>query len=329
MNDRDRWQKPDANGRSRADVLRARHVIKRALRDYLHGEGFIEIDAPLLVRGTTPDAEIESFHVGDHALVTSTEYQIKRLEAGGFDRLYTLTQNFRAGDEGRYNAREFTMLEWARVGGDLAQIEDDLENMIRAAAQGRDRIDYLGHELDIAAPFARRRVINVLETASGLSGLDFSADAMRTVIAALGVNIARVDDAAFLFSVAMDEAQKKLGFDRPVFVRDWPDFHASSAPAAKDGLVERSELYIAGIEISNGFPTLTDAAAQRRSFDRQQALRRAAGRKEASVDHAYLDAMDKGLPPGAGMAMGVDRLVMVLTGQDRIKNVLAFAADEL
>ena len=93
-----RWRKAGRDGKTRMDALWKRHIVRKAVRDYLDGEGFIQLDCPLMVRGSTPDAVINSFRVGDRYLSTSTELQMRRLQVGGFDRLYTLTQNFRKGD---------------------------------------------------------------------------------------------------------------------------------------------------------------------------------------------------------------------------------------
>ncbi len=326
-----RWRNPDAQGRTRFDALRRRHEIKRAVRDYLHGEDFIEIDMPLLVRGATPDAEIDSFRVGDRYLVTSTEYQIKRMEIGGFDRCYTLTQNFRAGDTGRYRNPEFTMLEWARVGGTLEDIEHDMEEMIRRA-HGAGSLTYQGHAVDLSAPFDRLTVGEAVRRATGVMLDDFTAPSFLKAIRAAGIQSSGIDDtdAPHLFSLLMDWLQESLGFGKPVFIREWPRFQTSSAREDAQGrFVERSELFIAGIELSDGFPSLTDAVRQEETFKLQNARRRHIGKDEVETDAAYLAAMREGFPSGAGMAMGFDRLVMLLTDRPDLASVLAYDWDEL
>lgn len=331
-----RWLKPDAHGVSRRDILRKRHVIKRAVRDCLHKKGFIEIDMPLLVRGTTPDAAIDSFSVEDgRYLTTSTEYQIKRMEAGGFEKLYTLTQNFRRGDRGRFRNPEFTMLEWARVDGTLAQIESDVECFTLRAHEtlgGSGFLEYDGHIINLATPWDRLSIAAAVEKYTGAVLPDFTAAGFAAVLEKAGLAIKDEwrGDAVFLFTVLLDHVQKFLGFERPVFLCDWPDFLTSSAQAHVSGaFIERSELFIAGMELSDGFPSLTDAARQRKNFAAQQDRRKNEGLPSVVLDEKYLSMMDDGLPAGAGMALGFDRLVMLLTGCTDISSVLAFNWDEL
>lgn len=324
--DQTRWQK-------RKDILAKRHLIKRALRDYLHAEGFIEVDVPLLVRGTTPDARIDSFTVDERYLSTSAEFQLKRMEIGGFERVYSLTQNFRKGDTGRYRNPEFTMLEWARVGASLEQIEQDLEQMIMRAHQslgGNGQLLYQGRKVSLVAPFERLTVQEAVRRVTGYAVPDFSPQECRKAIESSGLNVGGAQDSDFLFSVLIDHVQAKLGMDRPVFLRDWPSYQtASSGDNTAASLAERSELVIAGVEISDGFPSLADPVAQKRNFDEQQKRRTLLGKEQVELDTAFLNALKEGFPAGAGMAMGLDRLVMLLTDQPDISATLAFSWDEL
>lgn len=331
-----RWRKANAKGETRLDILWKRHTIRRAVRDYLDGERFIQIDCPLLVHGTTPDATIQSFAVGDRYLITSTDYQIKRLEAGGIDRIYTLTQNYRRDDgEGPFRNQEFTMLEWERIGQSLQDIEKDAEHMVQkahAALGGTGRIVYNGHDIDLNGPWDRLSVRDAIQQHTKASLPDFSLGSLQKTVVAAGLELrdAYKNDIYFLFSILMDYIQPSLGAPRPVFLYDWPAFETSAAPeTGRDGVAERSELYIAGIEISDGFPHLTDYSRQKEGFEHQQQRRRSAGIQAVAIDQYYLDAVKAGLPKGAGMALGFDRLVMVLTGQTDIKSVLAFAWDEV
>ncbi len=331
-----RWRKPDANGCTRMDALYKRHIIKRTIRDYLHNEKFIEIDMPLFVRGTTPDTEIDSFSFDGRYLSTSTEYQIKRMEIGGFDRTYTLTQNFRRGDTGRCRNPEFTMLEWARVGGTLEEIEQDAENMLRqthAALGGNGHLTYQGTAIDITPPFDRMTVKEAVKRVTGTELHDFSVASLSKAVHAANITMHGTDndaDDVLLFTMLMDYLQEHLGFERPVFIRDWPVFQTSSAKESESGdFVERSELFIAGVELSDGFPSLTNHVRQQEIFQRQIKCRLAHGKEKVELDTAYLNALREGFPSGAGMALGFDRLVMLLTDRSDIASVLAFGWDEL
>ena len=330
-----RWRKADKHGITRMDTLQKRHLIKRAVRDYLHDEGFIEIDTPLLVKGTTPDAEIDSFAVGDHYLITSAEYQIKRMEIGGFDRLYTLTQNFRLGDRGRYRNPEFTMLEWARVGQSLRAIEEDVEHFTRAAYKtlgGTGKLDYQSHTIDLDGTWERLSVKDAIKRYVGADISDFSTASLRQAVrtAKMHLNDTWANDPVHLVTLLLDHVQGFLGFERPVFLTEWPNFLTSSAEEhAHGGFTERSELFIAGVELSDGFPSLTNTPRQHENFALQQERRRHEGKDTVALDERYLDAMQEGFPSGAGMALGFDRLVMILTNQPDIAAVLAYSWDEL
>jgi len=330
-----RWRRPDAQGRTRMEALQMRHIIKRAVRDYLHKEGFLEIDMPLLVHGTTPDAEIESFAVGDRYNTTSTEYQIKRMEIGGFDKIYTLTQNFRKGDLSPFNNPEFTMLEWARVGQSLSDIENDIEQMVFAAHMalgGKGSLHYRGHKINIAPPWRRVSVTKAIADSIGVTIKDFTPASLLQALekAKVSVREEMKSDTTFLFTILLDHVQKSLGFEQPVFVYDWPDFLTSSAKPRETGkFIERVEVFIAGVELGNGFPSQTNLEQQAASFARQNGMKKQAGKPEVKLDEKYLAAFAEGFPTGAGMAMGFDRLVMLLTDRADINAVLAFGWNEL
>lgn len=324
---------------TRMERLRRRQEIVRAIRDDLYGEGFLEVQTPLLARGGCPDLHIDSFEVGDgRYLVTSTEYQLKRMIAGGFDRVFTLTQNFRRGEVGAHHNPEFTMLEWARAFESLSAIEDDAERFVRSSlrriAPASTVIERDGATIDLGAPWERISVREALARHLHVEvAPDFSLESMREGSARAGLALPNgVDESALTFvSYLLVELQPHLGRVTPTFLRDWPSFMTSSAGLLPNApwLAERSELYIAGIEIADGFPSLRDPALQRETFARELAKRRADGKEPVEIDERYLAALEQGLPPGAGMALGLDRLVMVLTGAHELRDVLPFAWDEL
>ena len=330
-----RWRIPNKRGQTRYDALWRRHAIKRAVRSYFDEQSFVEIDAPLLVQGTTPDAAIKSFRVEDRYLVTSTEYQIKRLGAGGFDRVYTLTQNFRRPDgDGPLRNQEFTMLEWARVACGLDAIERDAEQLIWRAHReldGRGTSTFQGYDVDLAPPFERLTVAHALTRTFGVPLPDFSASSLRRAAQTAGIGLCESwwEDCHVMFSLLMNHIGPSLGLAKPIFLRDWPSFETSSAQERSSGITDRSELFIAGLEVGDGFTSLTSHARQLQTFEYQNARRRMTGAPEVSWDTNYLAAMAEGLPAGAGMAIGFDRLVMLLSDRASIREVLAFAWNEL
>jgi elongation factor P--(R)-beta-lysine ligase len=333
-----RWRRPAAQP-SRMDLLWQRQAILRAVREYFFEQGFLEVQAPLLVKGTCPDVHLDSLSVGDAYLTTSTEYQIKRLVVGGFEKVFTLTQNFRGADVGDRHNPEFTMLEWARAFASLDDIDRDAEALVRRAFRavhpGLATLRYAGREVAIdGPPWERLTLREAFARHLGMS-LDAAmtpamlrAEVLRT---GLAVPASFLADDHLLVSFLVDAVQGHLGATTPTFLKEWPALMTSSAallPGAPS-LADRSELVVAGVELSDGFPSLRDPALQARLFDRERARRAAEGKRPVTLDERYLEALRQGLPPGAGMALGFDRLVMVLTGQTHIRDVIPFAWDEL
>lgn len=334
-----RWRKPVSpqSGISRMEILRRRALIRRALRSYLDSQGFIEIDVPHLVHGASPDVCVDSFKVDDRYLVSSTEYQLKRLVMGGFTRLYSLTNNYRKGDDTTsFRNPEFTMLEWGRVGETMRAMESDIEAFVAEALEALklpSDIVYQNRIIDMKGPWERLPVLEAINRYTGAKIANFDAPSCRKAAetANLEIHPEWAENKNFLFSLLMDHIQPNLGTTRPVFLTEWPLFETTSASAdpSDPTLANRTELYIGGIEIADGFAGLADAKMQEYLFKTANGLRVQEGKDAVELDERYLAAMHLGTPYGAGMALGFDRLVMLLTDQKEIRSVLAFAWDEV
>lgn len=323
--------------RTRLELLRDRQEILREIREDLYAQEFLEVQTPLLVPASCPDLHIDSITAEGGYLVTSTEYQLKRLIVGGIDKLFSLTQNFRAGDLGQRHNPEFTMLEWARAFAPLAAIEEDVERFTRRAFtrlhKNRSELTYRGSTIDILKPWERLTVREAFERYLGVVvASDFSLTSLQRGAARAGLEVPEFlsQDAHSFTTYLLDRVQPYLGQRVPTFLREWPAFMTSSAELQSNNpaLAQRSELYIGGLEIADGFPSLRDVKTQEELFARELARRAEAGKPAITLDTKYLEALRQGIPPGAGMALGIDRLVMVLTEQDDIRDVLAFAWDE-
>lgn len=337
--DATRWWRPYATRPTRMQRLVQRAALVRSVRNTLDTAGFLEVQVPLLLRASCPDVHIESHRVGDRYLTPSTEYQLKRMFVGGFERLYSLTQNFREGDVGKHHNPEFTMLEWARAYESLPAIEKDAEVVIRQAfgvlAPDATSVEFNGHRVEISgAPWERISVRQALHQHLGME-LDerFSLGSMRSESERLKLDIPKsyCDDPVDIMTLLLDRIQPLLGTKVPTFLVEWPAFLTTSAPplSNRPEVAERSELFIAGVEIADGFPFLRDAELQEQLFQRANAARIAQHKRPVDLDERYLNGLREGIPPGAGMALGIDRLVMVLTGENDIRNVLPFGWDEL
>ncbi len=338
LSDTTRWHRPRGKP-SRMSKLWQRQKMTSEIRNDLYQHEFLEAETPLVVRGACPDSHIESMVVqGFGYLITSSEYQIKRMMTGGFEKVFTLTKNFRAKDEGRFHSQEFTMLEWARGFGSIKEIEDDAVRFIRKAFQalhpGESTLTVLGHSIDFMNhPWEKITVRGAFEKYLGMRDLEnFSLNSLLMSANKSGIALPSnfIHDQDLVLSFLLDRLQPYLGMNTPTFLIDWPAFMTSStAVHATDATVaERSELYIAGIEIADGFPFLQDAKLQRKFFQRELNRRRDHEQEVVAIDELYIETLEQGIPPGAGMALGIDRLAMVLTQSDSLAEVQAFSWSE-
>jgi len=336
--DATRWRRPGQIP-SRMALLRLRHQVLQTLRRLLDAQDFLEVETPALVRAPSPEPQFAPFAVGRDYLSTSPEFQLKRLLVGGFERVYRLGPAFRAGEQGRQHNPEFTLLEWYRAHADSTALADDLHAILAALAPlaeafaatvGRPpglRREWLRQplpQMSVAALFQRH--LNV-----ELRGLASAAQLRQAAErAGLGQALQGLPDAYdALFSALWVALEPRIG-PEPLLVVDWPAPLASLArlKPGDPSLAERMELYVGGLELANGFAELTDAAQQRQRFEAHLAQRRAQGLPALPLDEAFLGALEQGLPPSAGMALGVDRLVMVVAGVQDIALVLSLAFDE-
>jgi lysyl-tRNA synthetase class 2 len=283
--------------------LRARDRILRAVRQYFWQAGFTEVETPLWV--PSPGLELHLDAVGVEPggwLITSPEYQMKRLLAAGMGNVFQICRCFRRGEVGPHHNPEFTMIEWYRSPGRYEEIMDDCDRLLAALAPA-DRPD-------------------------------LAAKAERITMAEAFARFAQAPvppDAETFFPQFLERVEPLLGRARPTILFEWPDYLGALA-RRKPGdpkVVERFELYAGGLELANAFGELTDPVEQRARLESDRAERQRLGKPVYPLDPRFLAALGEGLPPSAGVALGLDRLVMLLLSAERIGDVLAFAADEL
>ena len=309
-----------AGGGQRLRLLRLRSSVNREIRSFFEARGSLEVETPLAVPSPGLDLHLAALEVRGtrepRFLITSPEYQMKRLIAGGLTRIHQITRCFRQGEEGPLHQPEFSMLEWYRgfCGADTLMREtEELVAHVAERAAGTTRIPARGREVDVAPPWERLTVAQAF---------------MRYADAGLA-NI--LPDEELFFRILIERVEPRLGHPRPVFLVDWPASMASLA-RLRDGdpsVCERFEAYVDGVELCNGFGELVDPVEQRARLERDQRARAERGLEVYPIDERFLAALAEGLPPCAGNALGVDRLVMLLGGAARIDDVLAFAASEL
>jgi lysyl-tRNA synthetase class 2 len=310
-------------------VDRAR--IVSAVRAQLDGAGFIEVETPVLqpLYGGAMARPFTTHHNAldrDLYLRIATELYLKRLIVGGLERVYELGKDFRNEGISHKHNPEFTMVEWYEAYTDYTGAEERTEAIVRAAA---DAVGYTG-ELDFSAPWPRVGFVAAIEQATGIDVMEHAtAEGLAGAIRERGLD---VKTGGLWFEMADDLLSKYVepSLTRPTFVVDYP---TEISPLARehpgdDKLVERFEAFAGGMEIANGFSELNDPDVQRERFLAQERVELDADGEAETMpyDEEYVQALEQGMPPTAGVGLGIDRLVMLLTGRESIREVVLFPA---
>ncbi len=299
------------------EVLEARAHLLRDIREFFHARAVMEVDTPVLGRHGVTDPNVENLAVPiaqrSWFLQTSPEYAMKRLLAAGSGPIYQITRAFRGGETGALHNVEFTMLEWYRPGWTMEALMDEVEQLVRGhvALESVQRMEYRG----------------LLAHAFGTDVLALEHD---DLVALAGRELPQLspgmsDDVDAIFDLLYDQALARLG--STAFVHRFPASQAALAQVRRESggdVALRFELVLGGVEIANGYQELTDADEQKRRFVRDNLRReeRAAGSME--IDDRLLAAMEHGLPDCAGVALGVDRLLMRKLGIEHLADVMPF-----
>lgn len=315
---------PTFVSQSPARLLQRWH-IHQALRTFFTQEGFLEVDTPLAVSCPGMEPYLDSYVTGSHYLRTSPELHMKRLLAAGIDPIFQLGPCFRAGDLGSKHRPEFLMLEWYRLFADLDAIAQDIHKLLQTLSPFSTQPSYFEKELEVIT------CAQLFEQYAGIHLTNTSDKApLRQACQNLGLHFCDSDDwDTLFFRIFIDCIEPKLGQTQPTLVTNYPASQAALAKTAPSVPGEmpycfRFELFIKGIEIANAFYELTDPKEQRRRFIADQHQRRALDKPVYEIDEQFMAALEQGLPPAAGIALGVDRLVLALLGLDHFDKLLPF-----
>ncbi len=293
------------------------------VRAFFAARDVLEVETPIMATCGVTDVQLQSLPVDSpgtphrHWLQTSPEYHMKRLLAAGSGAIYQVSRVFRAGECGRRHNPEFSLLEWYRPGFDHWQLMDEVAELARLVV-GVDRIARISYR-DLFMQY---------------TGIDpFAAEDAELLSAATrcsGLHAADLDRDTALDVLLTHRIEPQLAAEPALFVHSYP---ASQAALARTAVVSgaaiahRFELYLNGLEICNGYWELSDPQEQRRRFESDNARRRALGVETMPVDERLLAALEEGLPACAGVALGLDRLLMVRAGASSLAEVLAFPVD--
>jgi len=340
------WQRIKHNPQLKEQFL-VREQIIDGIRSFFKADDFHEVETPMMVKypGTEPFLEVFETQLrwanGDTQqafMITSPEFAMKKLLVAGFEKIFQVCKSFRNGEgiSPRHNP-EFTILEWYRTNSDYQQIMEDCQRLLLHLAKqinGTTVLVFAGKKYDLAKPWVKLSVSQAFEKWVGLSAdqlLEKDEVIKRALKEGYQVDDNTTWEEAYnqLFLNLIEPALKQ--YDVPVILYDYP---ASQAAYSKKKLTdprfaERFEFYLAGYELGNAFSEENDAQVQETIFKNDLELRKDLGKTDYGMDQDYLDALQEGLPPSGGIAVGVDRLVMLFADTDSIQDTILFPAEEI
>jgi lysyl-tRNA synthetase class 2 len=298
----------------RKKALQQRARILQGIRQFFIEEGYLEVETPHRIPTPAPESHIEAIASDTWFLHTSPELCMKRLVAAGYDKIFQICRCWRERERGSLHLPEFTLLEWYQTGGDYRSLMEECEDLIRSVARTigvGQKIVFRGREIGLSEPWER---ISVKEA--------FRCYARTSVPRALEKNL--------FDEIMVQDIEPNLGVERPTFIYDYPAQRGALARLKKEDptVAERFELYMGGLELANGFSELADSEEQKKRFHAENKNRQSLGKRIYSMPDKFLAELDD-MPPSAGIALGVDRLVMVFLDSETIDEVVAFTPEEL
>jgi elongation factor P--(R)-beta-lysine ligase len=314
------WQRIKNDPKLLGQYLVRERVVD-TIRSFFKGQGFHEIFTPILVPVPSIEPNLEVFETQLRTskglkrkgfLIMSPEYAHKKLLAAGVGNVFEITRSFRNEEEAsRLHSPEFTILEWYRVGADYFDVMNDFENLFLKIV-GKDKLEYQGETYDLKKPWPRVTFTEAFKKYAGK-------------------NLENVKDEDF-YKIFFNEVEPKiLEVKRPIFLYDYPISQAALARPKKENphLAERFEVFVAGVELGNCFSELTDAKLQRKRFESDLLERRRFGKTDFPIDEELIEALKSGMPTVSGIAVGVDRLIMLAADVPSVADTLFFPDSEL
>jgi elongation factor P--(R)-beta-lysine ligase len=353
------WQRMKSDAKLKENYILSGQ-IRDLIRAFFKERGFFEANTPALVAAAGQEPYLSPFGLDflddknkkyRGFLITSPEYSLKKLLAAGFEKVFELAKVFRQNESfgGTHNP-EFTMLEWYRQNSDYSQIMKDTEELVSFLAQkirtlpygknlvssqsseikGPNIIEYQGQKIDLTPPWPR---LTVRELFQKYANVDLeSAKTLEDFRAQAGPKYKKFNDWNDVFYlIFLNDIEPNLPKDKPVFICDYPLPQASLSKRKSEGSfwAERFEIFIAGMELGNAFSELVDAQEQEARFKEENALRKESKKEEIPVDKDLLSALRLGIAPSGGIAVGVERLEMLLLDIKDINDLLPFPASQL
>ena len=298
----------------RKTALQQRARIIRKTRQFFSDRGYLEVETPHRIPAPAPESHIDAVPSGKWFLHTSPELCMKRMLAAGYEKIFQICRCWREGERGSQHIPEFTLLEWYRVRSDYLALMDECEALIQSLAVEiglGESVTFRNHNVLLASPWERITVEEAFNRYAKIS----TKEALKQDL---------------FDEVMVGEIEPRLGTKIPTFIYDYPAERRAMARLRKDDptVAERFELYLGSMEIANAFSELIDVEEQRKIFHVEGEVRRSLEKPIYPMPEKFLDELEN-LPPSAGIALGVDRLVMVLLNAKTIDEVVAFTPEEL
>lgn len=332
------WWQPDVFIKKMPFLVKRAQIVS-SIRKFFDTKGFHAVETPILQVSPVMDTHIHGFETllkntdlsarKKLYLHTSPEFDMKKLMVAGLEEIYQICHVFRNAEGSKIHSPEFTMLEWYRAHVDYTAIMTDCIDLLRTLAH-QQRLDFYSHKNSACDPFKDWLIVSVCEAFQRYANIDLEkylddVHGFSAEITKQGIRVAsddRWDD--LFFRVMAEKIEPNLGHDCPAILYDYPASMASLSRRKASDLrfAERFELYICGLELANAFSELTDATEQRQRFEEEMAVKQILYGETYPPDEEFFRALEYGLPASAGIALGVDRLVMLATSADDISQVL-------
>jgi lysyl-tRNA synthetase class 2 len=300
---------------SRQETLWRRAGIFQTIRRFFIERGYLEVETPHIIPAPAPEPHIDAIGTEAGFLHPSPELCMKRLVSAGYSKIFQISKCFRKGEKGQLHLTEFTLLEWYTSGENYFHLMDQCEELLLFVLEEEGTpggpVSWQGREIDLKRPWTRMPLEQAFRQYASVS----MHEAVMT---------GQFD------RIIVEEVEPALLSSGSVFIYDYPASLASLARLKTEdpSLAERFELYVGGMELANGFSELTDTSEQRERFLREQRQRQLMGKAPYPMPERFLEALDH-MPPCAGIALGLDRLVMLLTDKTSIDQVVTFTPDEV
>lgn len=320
------------------EIYKKRTEIIKLTRQFFWSRDFLETDVPIAVRFPSQEPYLHFVPITIHDpegkeekmyLTTSPEFSLKKLLAAGFSKIFFITKCFRDYEEfGHTHNTEFTMIEWYRAPGTYAEIMDDAEELFQFVGKNLNQstVTFNEKKVRIMEPWERITMKELWQKFVGVNLDDYlEIEPMRKLVKERGYQVAESDLYEDLFfKVFLNVIEPHLGMERPTFVYKYPRVLCSLSRVCdhNDRYAERFELYIGGLEVANAFGELTDPNEQRKRLEEDRVLRQKLGKDNWEVDGDFINALASGIPPAGGIALGIDRMVVLFTGARDIQEVI-------